>query len=104
MCRQYGISHSHFTGGRNRWTEVDRAYAVAYERWLNNRHGPCGTRHEDWFDDDGRPLEEPVWMATVEECQGCREMARAQQAIEEGSTGLYVTMRPFDPTPDEDSL
>lgn len=68
---------------------------VAYERWLNERHPPCGTRHDDWFDDEGRPLEEPMWYASVEECQGCMEIARAQRAIEEGSVGLYVTMKPL---------
>jgi hypothetical protein len=104
VCRQYQISHSRFYGGNQRWTEVDRAYAVAYERWLAARHGPCGTRHDDWFDDDGYPLEEPVWETSVEECQGCIEIARAQRSIEEGSDGLYVTMKPFGSSPmtDED--
>jgi hypothetical protein len=36
-----------------------------------------------------------MWYASVEECQGCMEIARAQRAIEEGSVGLYVTMKPL---------
>ena len=108
LCRQFGISHSHFTGGKRRWTDVDRAKALAYERYLTERCKDCGTARDDWFDDDGYMLEEPVWEAAIKVCDGCIAVARARAAIPEGATGAYVTMLPLGTsevlTPDDDEV
>lgn len=95
LCREYKISHSHFSGGKNRWTDVDRAKAIAYERFINSKCKKCGTSHEDWFDDDGYPLEEPHFEAVIRACDGCIAVHHASKAIDEDAHGAYVTLVPF---------
>jgi hypothetical protein len=82
-------------GGKNRWTEVDRALALAYERHVGEKCKNCGTTRDDWFDEDGYPLEEPVFEIAVKQCEGCLIMHRGSEAIKDAPPGTYATWAPF---------
>lgn len=79
------------------WTDGDVALALAYERWLAADQAEvctqCGTRDTDWKAADGALLErygmEAAWTVDVVECEGCRQIAAAQ----EQERGLDESMR-----------
>jgi len=62
---------------------------------LRARCAGCGTAHEDWFDDDNVPLEEPHFESTWKICDGCVAVEKAKGSIPEGQAGAYVTMVPL---------
>lgn len=94
VCRLYSIPHSELMGS-GRWNELDRDKAVAYERLLNEACPKCGTLREDWVDERGRPLEEPVLAAVAKHCYGCEEVERVNKAIPKMARGTYVVIIPF---------
>ncbi|MER6249384.1 hypothetical protein [Streptomyces griseorubiginosus] len=86
LCRQFRIPHSQFKGvGTGTWTERDRAKALAYEEYLRGACPQCGTREDDWADDDGEYTE--AYVAVSHKCFGCEEIAMKQREIPEGRAG-----------------
>lgn len=107
VCRQYQIPHSHFHGGPNEWTESDRGKAIAYEHHLKEACGRCGTRKEDWRDDDGQLLPEPQWAAVIRFCDGCEDYQRLDERIPDSlrKRGARATWIPADDwTPEDDTV
>jgi ribosomal protein L32 len=101
ICREHGISHSHFLGGRNRWNDSDRAKAKALA-FLDLEECPnCHTLREDWMgvDEDGNetPLSEPVWTPDFKSCPGCGEVKRAEKHMtdDQRERGGFVTLVPL---------
>jgi hypothetical protein len=115
LCREYQIPHSHFLGGPNRWTELDREKAVDYELVLREQCPRCGTLPEEWVDEKGRPLDEPLMTPVLRHCQGCEEVEKMESKKPKGVKGAYVAIIPFahleddddelfDPTKDPDTI
>jgi hypothetical protein len=96
LCDRWGIPHSQFRGiGEGRWSEYDRAKALAYREYQRSVCPQCGTRYDDW--DHGGPDEEDSYAASVQECVGCRVIAEKQDHIQkDGSVqhGLKVALIP----------
>lgn len=75
----------------------------------------CGTRKEDWLDDEGMPHEPPILEPIVKSCPGCAEMTRLRVAVhsraraaagtgpsasdlmESSLGGVSIGVGPFDP-------
>ena len=88
MCRQYGISHSHFLGGPLRWTEDDQDKSVAYERYLATACGHCGTHLEDWEEDRF------AFIGHQWRCPGCEVLAQERENVDDDEKGVQVGLVP----------
>lgn len=90
----------------------DTDKALAYEKAAAEACPNCLTRHEDWFDDDGRKYDPPLLEAVTRHCEGCAEKSRlsldlkAETERNTGSNpetagralaGLSVVLEPFKP-------
>lgn len=89
-------------GGRQRWTELDRAKAIAFEELAGEECPNCHTLAEDWKDEYGRMLEEPVYTPVARSCPGCAEVERIREKLPKDAKGAYVTLIPLEWLDDED--
>jgi hypothetical protein len=83
ICREHGISHSHFLGGKAAWTDLDRDKAKALALLTSEECPDCHTLREDWLDEQGYPLAEPVWTTTLRSCPGCDALSTARDRMTE---------------------
>jgi hypothetical protein len=101
--------------GEPTWTPEDRDKAKAYELSQREACPRCGTREDDWTDDEGELHDPPLIEPVVHRCEGCAETARlkaaiaaqarreggegpgAQDAIDRELAGHFVALMPFDP-------
>jgi hypothetical protein len=107
LCLQYQIPYSHFKGGPNKWTDDDRAKAVAYSEYLKSLCPNCKTDTEDFRDEDGKPLDEPMWYAVIRHCPGCEDLGTVRKEIPEKmkDRGFYATWVASDDwSPDDDVI
>lgn len=107
VCRAYGIPHSHFLGGPNRWSELDRDKAISYEIVLREQCPRCGTLPEDWQDTEtNRVHDRPLWAAVPRRCFGCQDIENVRERMPTGKKGAggYVALVPFDDVEDEDNV
>lgn len=103
------VSYSHWRGGPPEWTDEDRAKATAYERWLASHCPRCGTREDDWQEDDGSIRREPEWEPVVRGCHGCEQKARLEEHIPDaarrtGAHVAFVASVDFDPRAEVERL
>lgn len=77
ICDEYKIPHSTFL----EWDVADRAKTIAYRRWKSQQCPRCGSRDEDWIDDEGRLLEIPALRVTAHKCFGCAEIEGARDDV-----------------------
>lgn len=97
ICREHGISHSHFLGGKQSWTGLDRDKAKALHLVEAEECPNCHTLREDWLDAEGQLLDEPVWTPDFRSCPGCGERTRAEKHMSEQQreAGGYVALVPL---------
>lgn len=96
VCKDHGISHSHFLGGPAVWTDDDRAKAIAYKIHEGRRCQECGVHPFDWPED--QPPDDPPYEPAERFCPGCEEMARYarwRQSQGEGDESAFDGKRPF---------
>lgn len=104
VCRQYQVPYSKF----KEWLPEDQAKALVYEQYLKARCPKCGTRREDFLEEDeegnAKPLEEPLWYAVHKQCPGCEEFEQVDKALKEEQRrrGMFTTFIPAEDL-DEDS-
>jgi hypothetical protein len=82
-------------GGTQRWTKLDQIKAIAFERLLSEECPNCHTLTEDWKDEWGHYLEEPVYTPVARTCPGCAEIERMREKIPDKSRGAFVTLIPM---------
>lgn len=75
---------------------MDRDKAVAYDELTREECPTCSTLAEDWVDDRGFPLEQPVYAAVVHTCYGCQEIEHIRSKIPKQLQGSHVVLIPFD--------
>ncbi|MET8585739.1 hypothetical protein ABZX39_33450 [Streptomyces collinus] len=96
LCREFRIPHSQFLGlGDGRWTERDRAKALALEEYQRTVCPQCGTRYDDW--DHGGENEEDAYVAVLQRCVGCQVIADKQAELgdqDESTHGMKVALVP----------
>ncbi|WP_416520010.1 hypothetical protein [Streptomyces achromogenes] len=88
LCREFRIPHSQFLGlGDGRWTERDRAKALALEEYQRSVCLQCGTRYDDW--DHGGDDEEDRYTAVLQKCVGCEVIADKQQELADSGAPMH---------------
>lgn len=105
VCDSAGIPHSFFLGGPLRWSDDDRDKAIAYKRVQRQRCSACGTFPDEWYDADGRPVDELVFKPVAVDCFTCAErdgFVRELQKSGRDLDGVSVRMVRFDPALDDD--
>lgn len=106
FCRSAGIPHSHFLGGRLRWSDSDQDKALAFERYRRLACFGCGTFPDEWLDPTtGRTVADPPYIAEAVRCYGCAERDAVAGEIRKAGgdlDGISVRLRPFDPARDEE--
>lgn len=81
---------------------MDREKALAHEMLLKEQCPKCGTLAEDWVDEKGKPLAEPLMAAVNRHCFGCEEIEKIEEKRPKKAKGGYVAMIPFAYLTDED--
>lgn len=94
LCEQFQISHSHFLGGPDEWTELDRAKAKAFRAYKNSRCPDCGTAPEEWVPKQGGHRE--AYIADVTFCPGCARIGEMRDSLDEAARkrGPHLHLRP----------
>lgn len=92
ICEQYQVSHSHYMGGPNDWTALDRAKAESYAEWKLDTCHRCGTRPEQW--DHRRGGHQNAYIAEVDECRGCLLLDEMREQLPKDSKGVDVYLIP----------
>lgn len=92
VCKEYQIPHSEFLG---RWSEEDRAKAIAYQIHEASTCQRCGTQSWEWDPEQGGS--KYAYIPREEICPGC-EMKDWIQHDNKGShkPGRYVELIPND--------
>lgn len=102
LCANLGIPRSQYLGGGTVWTQTDRDLAMAHELRRIATCGGCGTRRDQWLDDDGH-LDRQAMDVDWEECPGCYLLSRARKAAgEKGGDVLEYTHPHLVPVTDDD--
>lgn len=88
MCNAVMMPHSEFL----EWSDEDRAKALAYERFISQICGMCGTATWEWDEEQGgsRFAYEPV----EEICPGCERKDWLRQDTDRRAGGMIVLKRP----------
>lgn len=89
LCDRYRIPHSFFLGaGDGRWSEADRAKALAFEAYRRSVCESCGTRAAEW--DEAQGGDRYAYVTTTVRCVGCELIAAEQDQVPEGPDGYGV--------------
>jgi hypothetical protein len=88
FCNDNGIPHSVFL---EKWSDEDRAKAIAWMIYSAQVCGMCGTSEWEWDPDEGgsRFAYEPV----EEICPGCEKKDWARDNQEKTTPGGFITLR-----------
>lgn len=90
LCETYRIPHSQFLGGDGRWSELDRAKALAWQVRQRSLCPDCRTREAEWQDD------RHAYVTDTMRCPGCELIAQERDRVPEGRAGygIKVTLLP----------
>jgi hypothetical protein len=85
-----------------RWTDEDRAKALAYERWRGSACPRCGTHQDDWYEADGTLRRDPEWQPIVVGCKGCEDTAALDKHVgddakRDGARVALIPTSDYDP-------
>lgn len=84
-----GIPHSHFHGGPNRWTQLDRDKALGWKRDQLTICPGCHTRKEEWDKD------RDAYIGNIEHCPGCERIAQERENAQGSNRrGLHIGLVP----------
>ncbi|MFE0642808.1 hypothetical protein ACFW2Y_14515 [Streptomyces sp. NPDC058877] len=88
LCERYGIPHSRLLGGDGRWTDLDRAKALAWWHWQRTLCPDCRTRTEEW--DPAKGGHQHAYVTDTVRCPGCELIAQERDQVPEGRAGYGV--------------
>lgn len=91
FCNDAGIPHSQFLGGDGRWSESDRAKAIALRMEKALRCQRCGTADWEWDPKQGGDHE--PYEATLHKCPGCYTLDISSRDVKTGP-GEMVQLSP----------
>ncbi|WP_407286423.1 hypothetical protein [Streptomyces sp. BP-8] len=100
LCAAYGIPHSQFLGGDGRWSELDRAKALAWAEWQRAVCPECHTRLEEW--DRQRGGDPHAYVTSTLRCPGCEliEQERDHVPTDRSGYGVKIQLLPRELHPD----
>lgn len=99
LAEERGIAPSILRGrpwapGEPLWTDDDLDEVLAYRREKAKVCGACGTREEDWRDEEGRELTPPPYIPELRRDFGCQALEQIRRTIPDGETGVYAMLVP----------
>jgi hypothetical protein len=103
-----GIPHSVFLGrivgpGEPQFLAADRDKALWWTVHERQRHGPCGTRPDEWDPEQGGDLH--AYEAVPVHCRGCEVAAQGDDWLERNRKnmrrGTSIQLRPTPPPEEE---
>lgn len=95
VCEKFRISHSHFLGGPQVWTDTDRDKAIWWHIRSAEACGSCGTRRAEWLDENGKWRR--AFAAEKVRCYGCEAKEVAEKSLKEADgKGMHVELRRLD--------
>ncbi|MFB6643166.1 hypothetical protein ACFCYF_38750 [Streptomyces chartreusis] len=91
LCDRWGIPHSRFLGGDGRWTDLDRAKALAWRVWQHGLCPECRTREDDW--DAAKGGDPHAYVADTVRCRGCEAIEQERDQVPDGRPGYGVKIQ-----------
>lgn len=92
VCERYQISHSHFLGGPDVWTVLDREKAKQYAAWIAEQCPSCGTRERDWKPEMGG--NRFAFVGDAYRCPGCELKEMERENLPDDAKGIHVGLVP----------
>lgn len=88
------MPHSAFLGGDGRWTQLDRAKALAWVEWQRATCTECRTRLAEW--DPERGGDRHAYVPDTVRCPGCElvEQERGQVPTDRAGYGVKIQLLP----------
>ncbi|MEN8649120.1 hypothetical protein ABCR94_00330 [Streptomyces sp. 21So2-11] len=74
--------------GEGRWSEADRAKALAYDAYRSSVCTNCGTRAAEW--DEAQGGDRYAFVTTTVRCVGCELISAEQDQVPDGADGYGV--------------
>jgi hypothetical protein len=94
VCEAYRISHSHFLGGPDEWTQLDRDKAIWWQARQASVCQSCGTRPAEWDETEGGHPH--AYKTEIAHCRGCQTRTIADERFEKNRKkhrrGSYVRL------------
>lgn len=91
LSAAYGIPHSQFLGGDGRWSELDRAKALAWAEWQRVVCPDCHTRLEEW--DRERGGDPHAYVTDTLRCPGCELIEQERDHVPQDRSGYGVKIQ-----------
>ncbi|MFE2179049.1 hypothetical protein [Streptomyces sp. NPDC059455] len=91
LCAAYGIPHSQLLGGDGRWSELDRAKALAWAERQRAVCPECHTRLEEW--DRKRGGDPHAYVTDTLRCPGCELIEQERDHVPTDRSGYGVKIQ-----------
>jgi hypothetical protein len=94
---RWGVYHGQFMD----WPADEQAKCLALIVWekksKSERCSMCGTKPDEWLDENGRVVVPPPYVAEWENCEGCSSIGRREKDREKQDDmpkGMRVVLQP----------
>ncbi|MFE5117759.1 hypothetical protein [Streptomyces sp. NPDC056669] len=91
LCEKFRIPHSQFLGGDGRWSDLDRAKALAWADWQRSVCPECRTRLEEW--DRTRGGDPHAYVTDTLRCPGCELIEQERDHVPQDRSGYGVKIQ-----------
>ncbi|MFE3636102.1 TFIIB-type zinc ribbon-containing protein [Streptomyces sp. NPDC059168] len=91
LCEKFRIPHSQFLGGDGRWSDLDRAKALAWAEWQRSVCPECHTRLEEW--DHKRGGDPHAYVTDTLRCPGCELIEQERDHVPQDRSGYGVKIQ-----------
>ncbi|MEU0839485.1 hypothetical protein ABZ370_08440 [Streptomyces sp. NPDC005962] len=91
LCQRYQVPHSQFLGGDGRWSDLDRAKALAWAEWQRAVCPECHTRLEEW--DRERGGDPHAYVTDTLRCPGCELIEQERDHVPQDRSGYGVKIQ-----------
>jgi hypothetical protein len=91
LCEKFRIPHSQFLGGDGRWSDLDRAKALAWAEWQRSVCPECHTRLEEW--DRRRGGDPHAYVTDTLRCPGCELIEQERDHVPQDRSGYGVKIQ-----------
>lgn len=72
------------------WDQEDQDKALEFLSYQSEKCPSCNTIIDEWFDEDGIPLEDPPFSLHSKRCLGCKRIAEEQDlAAKSHERGIF---------------
>ncbi|MGW0991993.1 hypothetical protein ACWD5V_01470 [Streptomyces sp. NPDC002523] len=91
LCERFQIPHSQLLGGDGRWSDLDRAKALAWADWQRSVCPECRTRLQEW--DRARGGDPHAYVTDTLRCPGCELIEQERDHVPQDRSGYGVKIQ-----------